>query len=29
MATPGPIVLDTVTLFRYVPLAAEGFERTI
>ena len=29
MATPGPIVLETVTLFKYVPLAADGLDRTI
>ncbi len=29
MDTPGPMVLETVTLLRYVPFAAEGLERTI
>ena len=29
MATPGPIVLETVTLLTYVPFAADGFARTI
>src|SRR5690606_3396808 len=29
MGTPGPMVLDTVTLFTYTPLAAEGLARTI
>ena len=29
MATPGPIVDDIVTLFRYLPLAADGFALTM
>src|SRR6476660_1072166 len=29
MRTPGPIVDDIVTLFRYLPLAADGFALTM